>query len=48
MAKESLEMLFRELKALETGQTDSTQVYQVAPLHHLYTHTLNNKAYKHD
>lgn len=32
MAKESLEMLFRELKALESSSTDATQVYQVAPL----------------
>ena len=32
MAKESLEMLFRELKELESSSTDATQVYQVATL----------------
>ena len=34
MAKESLEMLFRELKALEGSAMDSTQVYQVTTLLH--------------
>ena len=49
MAKESLEMLFRELKALESSSTDATQVYQVATLlTHAHTAhcTLNIESYK--
>ena len=38
MTKESLEMLFRELRALEYSPTAGTQVYQVATRHHTCTH----------
>ena len=45
MAKESLEMLFRELKTLESSSTDATQVYQVAT--HTCTHcTVNIESYE--
>ena len=44
MTKESLEMLFRELRALEYSPTAGTQVYQVATRHHTCTHSTSSLA----